>query len=157
VLVKNPYSLLLHRLVEYIAPEKIENVLIQSLLVAQSFVYGDSFQSTLVAIIIPDEEPVRHMLASSEDTQLAEASFTQICKSEKLKNMIIEDIKRLAKHNGLHGLETPKALHFSDELFSVENGLLTPTFKLKRQQARDRYEKEIEVMYAAMPPPKSKI
>ena len=139
------------------APEKIENVIIQSLFVGQAFVYGDSFQSTLVAIIIPDEEPVRHMLKSSEDNKLAESSLMDICKNEKLKNMINEDIRKLAKQNGLYGFEIPKAIYLSTELFSVENGLLTPTFKLKRQQARDRYEKEIESMYSAMPPPKSNL
>ena len=38
---------------EYVAAEKIENVLLQSLLIGQCFVYGDSLQSCLVAIIVP--------------------------------------------------------------------------------------------------------
>jgi long-chain acyl-CoA synthetase len=55
------------------------------------------------------------------------------------------------------GLKSPKALHLDSEAFSVENGLLTPTFKLKRQQTRDKYEKQIEAMYVAMPKPKSNL
>jgi long-subunit acyl-CoA synthetase (AMP-forming) len=35
---------------EYVAAEKIENVLLKSLLVAQIFVYGDSFHHCLVAV-----------------------------------------------------------------------------------------------------------
>jgi long-chain acyl-CoA synthetase len=140
-----------------VAPEKIENVLIQSLLVGQAFVYGDSLQSSLVAIIIPDEEPVRNMLASSEEAHLAEAPFAEICKSNKLKAIISDEIKRLGKEMGLHGFEIPRAILLDDQLFSVENGLLTPTFKLKRQQARDKYEKEIEAMYVAMSKPRSNL
>ena len=143
--------------VEYVAPEKIENVIIQSLLIGQAFVYGDSLQSSLVAVIIPDEDPVRNMLNSSDDTALAKAPFAEICKSDKLQKIIEGDILRLAKQNGLHGFEIPKALHLSDTPFTVDNGLLTPTFKLKRQQARDLYEKEIEAMYASMPPPRSNL
>ena len=43
---------------EYIAPEKLENVHTQSPLVAQSYVHGDSLQSYLVAVIVPDAEAV---------------------------------------------------------------------------------------------------
>jgi long-chain acyl-CoA synthetase len=139
-----------------VAPEKIENCLIQSLFIGQAFVYGDSFQSSLVAIVVPDEEPIRHMLATKNAT-LAKAPFTTICQSPELKDILMDEIKRAAKENGLNGFETPRAIHLETAPFSVDNELLTPTFKLKRHQARDRYEKEIEAMYANMPPPKSKL
>lgn len=135
---------------EYVAPEKIENVIIHSLLVGQAFVYGDSFQNALVAILVPDEESVRKLLQDSGEAGLAKAPFAEICKNKKLKAVVMDELKRLGRENGLHGFEVPKAVHLTDELFSVENGLLTPTFKLKRQQARDKYEKEIEQMYAAI-------
>lgn len=41
---------------EYISPERIENIYANNEFVAQAFVYGDSLQATLVAIIVPDEE-----------------------------------------------------------------------------------------------------
>lgn len=142
---------------EYVAPEKIENVIIHSLLIGQAFVYGDSLQSSLVAILIPDEEPVRNMLQSSGEAALAKAPFTEICQSDKLKGILLDEVQNVSKAGGLHGFEIPKAIHLDSELFSVENGLLTPTFKLKRQQARDKYEKQIEAMYASLPPPSSKL
>jgi len=39
---------------EYIAPEKLENVYVQSSFISQIHVHGDSLQSFLVAIVIPD-------------------------------------------------------------------------------------------------------
>ena len=143
------------------APEKIENVLVQSLYIAQTFVYGDSLQSSLVAIVIPDEEPLRSFLKSRKSS-LADASLATICQpgsetARMLKPFFMQEIKRVSKENGLHGFEVPKEIHIDHEPFSAENGLLTPTFKLKRAQARDKYEKEIELMYASMPPPPSKL
>jgi long-chain acyl-CoA synthetase len=143
---------------EYVAPEKIENIVIQSLLVCQAFVYGDSFQSALVAILVPDEESVRKLLQDTGEVGLAKSPFAEVCKNEKLTAIVMAELKRLGQENGLHGFEAPKAVHLTDELFSVENGLLTPTFKLKRQQARDKYEKEIERMYNEITAqPRSKI
>jgi long-chain acyl-CoA synthetase len=141
---------------EYVAPEKIENIVSPSPLIAQCFVYGDSFQSALVAIIVPDEDPVRNW-AASFDESLANAPFETICKSEKLKKAIMSDIRRLSKENKLNGFETVKAIHLDSFPFSVDNELLTPTFKLKRQKARDRYETEIAKLYAGLPPPMSKL
>jgi len=142
---------------EYVAPEKIENVLTQSLIISQAFVYGDSLQNSLVAIIIPEEEPVRALLESLGEAALAKSFFSNICNNEKLKSIIIADMKRVGKSNGLHSFETPKSIYLSDELFSVENGFLTPTFKLKRHQARNKYEKQIEKMYASIPNQISKL
>ena len=39
---------------EYVAAEKIENVCARCQLIAQCFVYGDSLQSWLVGIVVPD-------------------------------------------------------------------------------------------------------
>ena len=142
---------------EYIAPEKIENILQSSPLIGQSFAYGDSLQNCLVAIIVPDEEPVRHWLKENNHDRLAQASFSEICKSDNLKQAILADIKKVSKAGSLNSLEMVKAIHLDSEPFSVENGLLTPTFKMKRKQMKDKYEKEIEAMYASLPAPKSKL
>lgn len=132
------------------APEKIENILTQSSFIAQAFVYGDSLQSALVAVFIPDEEPVRNHLKSIGETSLAEAPFSDICKSANLHKVIKEDIPVVSQAGGLHGFEIPKAFHLDCEMFSVDNGILTPTMKLKRQQALEKYQKEIEKLYAEL-------
>lgn len=141
---------------EYVAPEKIENILIASQLIGQCFVYGDSLQSCLVALIVPDEEPVRNW-AKSSAPDLDGVSFESLCASEELRGAIMEDIKTLSREAKLTGFETVKGLLLLPEPFTVENGLVTPTFKIKRQQVRDRYEKEIQALYASLPPPRSKL
>lgn len=50
------------------------------------------------------------------------------------------------------GFEMVRAIYIESpsHLFSVENDLLTPTFKLKRAPLQKRYQAEIDAMYAAL-------
>jgi long-chain acyl-CoA synthetase len=43
--------------------------------------------------------------------------------------------------------EVPKAIFVESELFSVENDLLTPSFKLKRNVAQKKYRQQIDLLY----------
>jgi len=48
---------------EYVAPEKIENIYLNSKYVTEIFVYGDSLQNYLIAIIFPDEANLAQLAA----------------------------------------------------------------------------------------------
>jgi len=61
---------------------------------------------------------------------------------------ILGEIELHSKRAGLHGFEIPKAVYLESEAFSGANDLLTPTQKLKRMQARDRYAATIQELYA---------
>ena len=52
-----------------------------------------------------------------------------------------------ATKNKLSSLEKPKEFILSDELFTPDNGILTSTFKLKRNVAKDVYQAQINEMY----------
>lgn len=141
---------------EYVAPEKIENILMRSAFIAQCFVYGDSLQSSLVAIVVPDEDVVRGWAETNAPT-LSKGTFDALCKSDLLKSVVLSDIKELSTKSMLHSFEVVKAIHLESTPFSVENDLMTPTFKLKRQKIRDMHEKDIANMYAEIHPPRSKL
>lgn len=88
---------------------------------------------------------------------MAKANFNDICRDPKLKEEILAQVKACSKANGLHGFETVRSIYLESEPFSDANGLLTPTFKLKRQQLRDRYQDEISALYATFPAVESKL
>jgi long-chain acyl-CoA synthetase len=70
--------------------------------------------------------------------------------SLELKKLVIEDMKRLADMNKLTGLERikdPKWLTMTLKPFTMENDLITPTQKLKRNKAKEIYATEIAKMY----------
>lgn len=132
---------------EYIAPEKIENVYARSPMVAQSFVYGDSLKAKLVGVIVPDPEVVEPWAKANG---VAGSDITDWARSDALKDAIFKDMKRVATEGGLKGFEQVHAIMLEAEPFAVENGCLTPTFKLKRPQLREKYGAAIDDMYRAI-------
>ncbi|CAD5233593.1 unnamed protein product [Bursaphelenchus xylophilus] len=133
---------------EYIAPEKIENVYARSRYVAQAFVHGDSLQNSLVAIIVPDHETLGQ--AAEKHLKLQGLTIEELCQRSDVKKMIMGDMRATARESALHSFEQAKAIYLEPEMFSIENGLLTPTMKSKRPELAKKYAYEIDKMYEEM-------
>ncbi|XP_054245309.1 long-chain-fatty-acid--CoA ligase 6 isoform X4 [Indicator indicator] len=131
---------------EYIAPEKIENIYIRSDPVAQIYVHGDSLQAFLVGIVVPDSE----VMPGWAKKRGFDGTYAELCKNKELKQVIMEDMVRLGKESGLHSFEQVKAIYIHSDMFSVQNGLLTPTLKAKRPELRDYFKKQIEELYSSI-------
>ena len=86
--------------------------------IKQSFVYGDK-KNYLVAIVVTDEESNK----------------------EKIK-LIIENINK-----NLTLIEKIKKFVLINEEFTIENGMLTPTLKLKRKEIIKNYKQQLENLY----------
>eukprot|EP01138_Halocafeteria_seosinensis_P003925 gb/GECG01004013.1/.p1 GENE.gb/GECG01004013.1/~~gb/GECG01004013.1/.p1 ORF type:complete len:716 (+),score=77.44 gb/GECG01004013.1/:1-2148(+) len=129
---------------EYVAPEKIENVYTRSSLVAQAFVYGDSLQPFLVGVVVPDPEVAEEWAKSNN----MPTDVNELCRSEAFRSAVMDTMNQEADASALKGFERVKDVVLEPEMFSVENGMLTPTFKLKRHQLKEKYSKEIERMYS---------
>eukprot|EP00742_Colponemidia_sp_Colp-10_P000272 GILJ01000306.1.p1 GENE.GILJ01000306.1~~GILJ01000306.1.p1 ORF type:complete len:692 (-),score=129.63 GILJ01000306.1:157-2187(-) len=129
---------------EYVAAEKIENAYATCPYVAQSFVYGDSLKSHLVAIIIPNEETLMRWAQSKGMT----ASFKELCADPEVSKFILEEMTKAGKQQKLRGFEVVRQIHVDSNPFTVENNLLTPTFKLKRNDAKKVYLDDINRLYA---------
>ncbi|XP_070427220.1 long-chain-fatty-acid--CoA ligase 6 isoform X6 [Equus przewalskii] len=129
---------------EYVAPEKIENIYIRSEPVAQIYVHGDSLKAFLVGIVVPDPE----VMPSWAQKRGIEGTYVELCTNRELKKAILEDMVSLGKEGGLHSFEQVKAIHIHSDMFSVQNGLLTPTLKAKRPELREYFKKQIEDLYS---------
>ncbi|KAM9394012.1 long-chain-fatty-acid--CoA ligase 1 [Pholidichthys leucotaenia] len=128
---------------EYIAPEKIENVYMRSVPVLQVFVHGDSLQSYLIGIVVPDQE----VLVNWAKDRGFEGSFEELCQNPDVKNAVLEDMRTVGKEAGLKSFEQVKDLHVHPEMFTVANGLLTPTLKSRRTDIRRVFQEQIASMY----------
>jgi len=132
---------------EYIAPEKLENMFALSPWVAQSIVYGDSLRSCAVAIVCPNMDAVQKWAASNGKADMKEEDLLN---DALLKKTVLDALVQVCTENKCTSLEKPKDLHLTAEAFTVENNLLTPTYKLKRNIARDFFKPQIDAMYAEL-------
>jgi len=103
-----------------ISPAKIENMITNVLEIDQCMVYGDK-KNYLVALIVPNKEFLKE--------------------KEKINSVIEKINKKLTL------VEKIKKIQLIDENFSIENGLLTPTMKVKRKKVTEKYKKELENLY----------
>uniref|UniRef100_A0A7N8XX28 Long-chain-fatty-acid--CoA ligase n=1 Tax=Mastacembelus armatus TaxID=205130 RepID=A0A7N8XX28_9TELE len=132
---------------EYIAPEKIEGIYMRSDAVAQVFVHGDSLQACLVAVVVPDPD---FLSGWTKRTLGVQGSYQKLCDREDVKMAILDDMLRLGKEGGLKSFEQVKAIYIHTELFSVENGLLTPTMKAKSNEIQHLFRPQIDELYAGI-------
>ncbi|KAK3588976.1 hypothetical protein CHS0354_043146 [Potamilus streckersoni] len=132
---------------EYIAPEKIENTYVRSPLISQFYVHGDSLKSCLVGIVVPDYDVLPKFVQEKFDIK---GTHEELAANKDVKKAILESITDIGKKAGLTSLEQVKDIYVYHELFSVENGLLTPTFKAKRNELKQFFAKQIEEMYSKL-------
>ncbi|KAL4024914.1 hypothetical protein IC575_013287 [Cucumis melo] len=132
---------------EYIAPEKIENVYAKCKFVAQCFVYGDSFNASLVAVVSVDLDTLKAW-ASSEGIKYND--LAQLCTDPRARAAVLAEMDAVGREAQLRGFEFAKAVTLVHEPFTLENGLLTPTFKIKRPQAKEYFANAISNMYAEL-------
>jgi long-chain acyl-CoA synthetase len=74
-----------------------------------------------------------------------------------IKNIIFKSIDELAKNSGLMSYERVKNIYLHSEPFTLENGLATPTMKIKRDQVRRQFKKIIDNLYSELKRQRSKI
>ena len=103
-----------------ISPAKIENLLSNSPAIDQCMVYGDK-KNYLVALIVTSKEFKEQKEKINEIINKINENLTQI---EKIKNF-----------------------YLINENFSIENGLLTPTMKVKRNKVIAKYKNILENFY----------
>ena len=103
-----------------ISPAKIENMITNEPEIDQCMVYGDK-KNYLVALIVPSKDFLKE--------------------KEKINNVIEKINKKLTL------LEKIKRIQLIDENFSIENGLMTPTMKVKRKKVTEKYKNQLEKLY----------
>jgi len=103
-----------------ISPAKIENLLSNSPAIDQCMVYGDG-KNYLVALVVPSKD------------------------FKGNKDKISTEIKYI--NDKLTAVEKIKNFYLIDENFSIENGLLTPTMKVKRNKVIAKYKNTLEKFY----------
>ncbi|GER49858.1 long-chain-fatty-acid CoA ligase [Striga asiatica] len=129
---------------EYVAVESIESVYSQCPLVTSVWVYGDSFESFLVAVVVPEIKALEDWAANNQE----KGDFQSLCGNSKAKKYILDELNNTAKKHGLRGFEMLRGVHLEPLPFDISRDLITPTFKLKRPQLYKYYKDHIDQLYA---------
>lgn len=130
---------------EYIAAEKIEAAYKKNSMVEQIWVYGNSLESTLVAIVVPVAEGGE--LQEWASRKGLTSDLGSLCRNDEARKWVLTQLNATAKESKLRGFEMIKSLYLDPDQFSIENGLMTPTFKLKRPPLQSKYQPQIDAMY----------
>ncbi|KAK9667417.1 hypothetical protein RND81_14G254800 [Saponaria officinalis] len=129
---------------EYVAVENIESVYSQCPLITSIWVYGNSFESFLVAVVVPERKALEDWAAANNEET---GDFKKLCKSSKARNYLMEELNRTGKEHKLRGYEMLRGVEIEPNAFDVERDLITPTYKLKRPQLAKYYKDSINEMY----------
>ncbi|TMS22323.1 Long-chain-fatty-acid--CoA ligase 1 [Larimichthys crocea] len=69
---------------------------------------------------------------------------------QEINKAVLSDMTKLGKEAGLKSFEQVKAVYLHPELFTIENGLLTPTLKAKRAELKNLFQPQIDKLYASI-------
>lgn len=133
---------------EYIASEKIENIYVSSNnFIAQIFVHGDSFQNYVVGVLGVDEELFFKYVLNRYTRFNSKQQILDNLDDLEFKKWVLKELKT----PDLFSFEKIKNLIIRIEPFSILDETLTPTLKLKRKNAQNKFQEEIDAMYAQGP------
>ena len=128
---------------KYIAPQVIENKMKRSPFIEQIMVIGEG-EKMPSAIIQPDFEYIKKWLQKNKFNFLDD--FKNICKKEELLIKITHEIDKINEEFG--DWERIKKFELTPQIWSIENGLLTPTMKLKRKSILKKFIHLKEKIYS---------
>jgi long-chain acyl-CoA synthetase len=109
-------------------------------LFAQAFVLGEN-RPFVTAVAVLHGEEWKDLAAECGVDPADPASLTD----KKVRMQVLKRVKRACA--GLPQYGVPRAVHLTLDAWTIENGMLTPTLKLKRRILNKQYEAEIESLY----------
>jgi len=127
---------------KFIAPQPIENSLKLNPLVGIAAIIGDKRKFAAV-LISPNFAALEEWARENEITFASRAELIANPKVQALYEGIVESVNQ-----NLARFEKLKRVMLVSEEFTIDNGVLTPTMKLKRRVIEERYKRQIDELYA---------
>lgn len=124
-----------------VAPQPIENLLKTHPLVEQVILIGDR-RRYCTLLVVPAFESLKQW---AEDQGVEADSGGALVRHPKVVAGVRDEL--LAMLDSLASFERPKKVALLDEELTVENGLMTPTLKVKRRQLEERFADLIDSLY----------
>jgi long-chain acyl-CoA synthetase len=123
---------------KYVMPAPLEEQLKLSPFIANALIFGDGKPHN-VALVVTDPAAVKSW-AEKEGVKVIDVE-----KDAKLHGVVEKELSE--RGSDFKGFERPKAFAIISEDFTTENGLLTPTMKLKRKKIVEQYQDKLDSLY----------
>ena len=125
-----------------IPPQSIEGLFKRHPFISQSLFFGEG-KPHCVMLFTLNEVELKSLLTSQGFKIPADTKLSRLPAVQSLVQKAVDDANA-----GLASFETIKHFSILDEDFTIENGLLTPTMKMKRKAITARHRDAIEALYA---------
>jgi long-chain acyl-CoA synthetase len=125
---------------ENVAPQKVEGMLTLQPEILQAMVSGDK-RPYIVGLIVPDPEWALEWARA----QGMKYDFSELQGNPQFRSAVRAAVDRVNKDVSV--TEKVRQFEFVDEPFTIENGEMTPSMKIRRHMIRDRYKDRIDGMY----------
>lgn len=124
-----------------IAPTLVEGKITASRYVEHAMVFGDK-KKYLAALVVPDRETIEQYAKAKN---IGYDAYAQLLQKDEIKDVIKDGIREAM--TDLQFYEQVKAFALIEESFTVPNGLLTPSFKIRRKKIAEKYADSLDDMY----------
>jgi len=140
---------------EYIAIEYLETVYTSVPEIEQIWVWGDPLSNFLVAVVVPRMKTlVDHLKAAFPGDHFDTMSPSEVCANPKVNAFVLKSMDKVATVAHLLSYQKVKAIILDPQVWTIESGLLTPTFKLRRGNIKAKYLKQVQdLAHNYQPPP----
>ena len=129
---------------KYIAPTPIENLFLASKFIDQFILIGDR-RMFLTALIVPDFEAVKEY---ADSHKIPYSTIEELAKTKEVYDLIDNEMGKFQKK--LANYERVRKFILLEKPFSMENGEITPSLKIRRKFIEERYGNLIEEMYEGL-------
>ena len=123
-----------------ISPARLEGKLTLEPEILQAMVYGDK-RPYLVAVVVPEESFITDW-ASENGTS---ADLAALADNAAFKKAIGNAVDRVNENQAL--IEKVRRFIIASEPFTTDNGMMTPTLKIRRHKIREKYYETLDALY----------
>ena len=126
---------------KYVAPQKLEGLMKQDALISQVLIHGD--QKKFISALISIEEPA--LLAWAKFQQIPIGDVSELYQNPALRIRLQKHIQNV--NSSLASYESIKKFEIVSDPWTIENGCLTQSLKVKRKTVELKYADTIQEMY----------
>ncbi len=126
---------------KFIAPQKIQGLFSQNPLIGHVHIHGDKEKYVVALLTLEKDE----LFTLKNNYEIKESDFASLSQNDQIQNIVRKAVSQV--NANLASFETIKRYKVLDHEFTIEDGHLTPSLKMKRQKIDQMYDDDLKKLY----------